>query len=160
MIVFDLDGTLANIEHRRHWVDKSVRGNKTDWHKFFAECVNDTPIEPMCNLFRTLHKVNAKTMEIWSGRSEEVYWDTVAWLNKHLFEGYDGWTIPASTFYVKLQMRPIGDTCPDVMLKERMLDAAIHSGKEIEFVVDDRQGVVNMWRRRGILCLQCAEGDY
>lgn len=48
-------------------------------------------------------------------------------------------------------MRPIGDNTPDDQLKERWLDEHIvGSGKQIDFVFDDRPKVVRMWRRRGI----------
>ena len=36
-IIFDVDGTLMNVEHRRHFVE----GNN-DWASFEAETVNDT----------------------------------------------------------------------------------------------------------------------
>lgn len=159
MIIFDLDGTLANIEHRRHWVDKQQRGKHTNWDKFFAECVNDTPIEPLCKLFKTLHAHHR--LQIWSGRSETVYWDTVHWIGAHLFDGDTRWNDPEEAYhYVRLRMRPAGDTSPDVELKARWLDMALAEGETIDYVIDDRQRVVDMWRRRGLLCLQCAAGDY
>ena len=36
-IIFDVDGTLMNVEHRRHFVE-----NNNDWASFEAETVNDT----------------------------------------------------------------------------------------------------------------------
>ncbi len=49
-----------------------------------------------------------------------------------------------------IKMRPIGDSTPDDVLKERWLDEALAEGKQIDFVVDDRPKVVRMWRRRGV----------
>jgi len=40
------------------------------------------------------------------------------------------------------------------------LHKLIAEGARIEFVVDDRQQVVDMWRRNGITCLQCDVGDF
>ena len=39
-IIFDVDGTIADVEHRRHFVN----GNN-DWQSFRAETVNDTPVQ-------------------------------------------------------------------------------------------------------------------
>lgn len=49
-----------------------------------------------------------------------------------------------------LKMRPIGDSTPDDVLKEKWLDEALKEGKNVEFVFDDRPKVVRMWRRRGV----------
>ena len=45
-VVFDIDGTIADCNHRRHFVSN---GNN-DWDSFKAETVNDTPIEHVCEL--------------------------------------------------------------------------------------------------------------
>ena len=38
-VIFDLDGTLADIRHRRPLVEN---GNN-NWDEFFKQCVNDIP---------------------------------------------------------------------------------------------------------------------
>ena len=59
----------------------------------------------------------------------------------------------------RLKMRPIGDSTPDDVLKERWLDEALAQGKNIDFVFDDRPKVIRMWRRRGIFVFNCAQHD-
>ena len=44
-IIFDVDGTIADVEHRRHFVN----GNN-DWQSFRAETVNDTPVQWVCDI--------------------------------------------------------------------------------------------------------------
>ena len=44
-IIFDIDGTIADVEHRRHFVN----GNN-DWQSFRAETVNDTPVQWVCDI--------------------------------------------------------------------------------------------------------------
>jgi hypothetical protein len=46
------------------------------------------------------------------------------------------------------------------MTEQDILDALKAEGKDILFAVDDRQQVVDMWRRNGITCLQCDEGQF
>lgn len=149
MIIFDLDGTLADIAHRRPLVDKQRRGGP-QWEEFFMACVRDAPIGPTVRLFRALHDAG-KQLQIWSGRSDAVRAQTDAWLERWVYAG----RAP-----VPLRMRPAGDTTPDVELKEGWLHAALAEGDFIDLVIDDRQRVVDMWRRRGIVCLQCAPGNY
>lgn len=57
-------------------------------------------------------------------------------------------------------MRPANDHRPDDIIKQEMLDKLKAEGHDIWFVVDDRQRVVDMWRRNGITVLQCAPGDF
>ena len=102
MIIFDLDGTLADCKHRRHFVDpklngvrwgaieQSYSGNyvderglpskwKPNWTAFFEACDGDSPIEPVINVFDTLN-CKRDDVEIWSGRCESVRDKTEKWL--------------------------------------------------------------------------------
>lgn len=149
-VIFDLDGTLADLTHRLH----HVRNSNNRWDKFFKACVDDKPIESVCALARMLMDMAfdadnpiALKIIVVSGRSDEVRNETEEWLERHNL-----------TFH-ELIMRPAGDYTPDHILKERILDQLLKDGHEILFVVDDRQRVVDMWRRRGITCLQAAAWD-
>jgi hypothetical protein len=139
-VVFDLDGTLALTHHRDHF----IRGRRKDWRSFFAACVNDQPNEPVMEIFRAL-KLQDFRLEIWSGRSDEVYSETLIWLAKH------------DIAPDKLRMRKRGDFTPDQILKESWLK---ESDEKPLAIFDDRDKVVAMWRRHGITCLQVAEGNF
>ena len=45
VVIFDVDGTIADVEHRRHFVN----GNN-DWDSFRKETVNDTPVQWVCDI--------------------------------------------------------------------------------------------------------------
>jgi hypothetical protein len=179
MIIFDLDGTLANCEHRRHFVDPEKNfslyflppGNtknnmpsgwytsnherwKPDWKAFYEACDKDDPIEPVINLFHDLNGME-REVNIWSGRCESTREKTYQWLLDHVEIKYITRFCPEK----HLKMRPIGDYTPDDQLKERWLDEALAEGKKIEFVFDDRKKVVRMWRRRGIFVFNCCQHD-
>ena len=50
IISADLDGTIALIEHHRHWLDAERHPDMTSderWRKFFAKCANDQPNWPV-----------------------------------------------------------------------------------------------------------------
>lgn len=51
-VIFDLDGTIADINHRTHF----VRGGNKDWESFFAGCVADVPNAPVVAAFNVKAK--------------------------------------------------------------------------------------------------------
>ena len=60
--------------------------------------------------------------------------------------------------YHELLLRRDGDYRSDVVVKREML-ADLDKSK-ILFVVEDRSRVVEMWRSEGLVCLQCAPGEF
>jgi FMN phosphatase YigB (HAD superfamily) len=143
-VLFDIDGTLANIEHRRAYLTKSL----PDWKAFNAEMGNDIPNTSVVSLYKALWNANSYELILVTGRNERSRALTEQWLT---------WNeIPFS----RLLMRGDHDFRADHVIKEELLDLLISEGKEIVFTVDDRQQVVDMWRRRGITCLQCDVGDF
>jgi len=50
IIIFDLDGTLALIEHRVH----HITSEKPDWTAFYAACADDLPNSPLITVYRAL----------------------------------------------------------------------------------------------------------
>ena len=145
-VIFDLDGTLADNKHRFHLAEKK------DWRAYFAACPHDTPIHPIIELMHTIHICHDAHVEIWSARSDEVRAETELWLRKHI-----SFWAPGS---IPLRMRKAGDWSPDVILKESWLVSERLAGNEIIMVFDDRDSVVAMWRKNGIICLQVAEGNF
>lgn len=137
--IFDIDGTLADLSHRLHHIQKTPK----DWDGFFAEVANDEPIRHVVQLCRRLGCVVFA-----SGRPERCRSDTEWWLLTHL--SHDG----------PLYMRKDGDRRPDDIVKGDILDQIIADGFEPIMAFDDRDRVVAMWRERGIPCAQVAPGDF
>lgn len=142
--VFDLDGTLADCQHRVPLIDGSDDG----YRAFFAACHADAPIPHVIDIMRDLIAAG-HNVEIWSGRSDECEAMTQAWLAA---QGLDPLLL---TF-----MRRAGDKRPDDVVKRQMLRRAAKLGKRPDVVFDDRDRVVAMWRAAGIPCLQVAPGDF
>lgn len=179
MIIFDLDGTLADCEHRRHFVDPEKSGYSQlynspqcffskkwvkffdedpiarefipDWDAFFEACDQDTPIKPVIEILIDLWLRNGSEIQIWSGRSCKVALKTFSWIRKHIFV--------CGMEICPIKMRDIDDCTPDHTLKEQWLDEELARGTIIEYVFDDRPKVVQMWRRRGIFVFNCAQHD-
>lgn len=51
LYIFDLDGTLANCQHR---VTLLNTDDPNRWRKFYAACDLNTPIHPVINIFDAL----------------------------------------------------------------------------------------------------------
>ena len=146
LYIFDLDGTLALIEHRRHFVSN---GNH-QWTEFYAACVDDEPNHPVLGTMVRLLASGCDCI-IYSGRSDEVYGQTAAWLREHL--GID--------FVPEIQMRPAGDYTPDDVLKKKWLDTMFPEDRaRLVAVFEDRNRMVQMWRDNGVPCFQVAPGDF
>ncbi|MGA5654705.1 HAD family acid phosphatase [Rahnella contaminans] len=143
-IIFDLDGTLANIDKRREYLNN----NPKDWNGFFTGIADDLPNSPVVMLYKLLESQNEYTMIIVSGRPDKYKVESIDWLEKH------------GIHYKFLYMRKSGDRRPDYLIKEEVLDEIILKGFEVFLSVDDRNSVVQMWRKRGITCFQCAYGDF
>ena len=143
--IFDLDGTLANISHRLHFIQQE----KPDWDAFYNACDEDKPIENTIDLLKNLWVENR--IIILSGRSDIVKDKTLNWIYKNI----------GARFYI-LYMRKAGDHRPDIEVKQEWLDEWLkhHTKEEIGGIFEDRKQVVDMWRKNGITCYQVAEGDY
>lgn len=142
-IIFDVDGTLADCEHRRHFVS----GKKKNFDAFYDAMDEDTikeDIRVLCNMYY----MNTWHIIICTGRPESYRAITEDWLKRF------------GVFYHELRMRPDERRHdPDFEIKQDMLNA-IRKEREVRLAIDDRNQVVEMWRRNGITCLQVADGNF
>jgi hypothetical protein len=156
LYIFDLDGTLALIQHRRHFVERE-RGRQ-DWKGFFAACVNDEPNTPVLCIMESLRRF--ADVWIFSGRSDEVRTQTVEWLVKHTSFSSSDFDSAFGDQDV-LTMRSEGDYTADDVLKRQWLDSMLAEDRQrLVAVFDDRARVVAMWRTAGVPCLQVADGEF
>ena len=145
IVIFDLDGTLANIDKRRNLATKN---GKMNWNVFFnPDNIDlDTPNQPVIDMANMLYSQDY-IIYILSGRSDKTEDATIAWLDKH------------NVNYDLLIMRPQNQLYKkDSDLKQGWLDTI---GKDrVSMVFDDRNQVVDMWRQNGLTCFQVADGDF
>lgn len=141
LILCDIDGTAANINHRRHFVENKPKR----WDKFYDAIIDDKPNEWCQEIISSMQQHEVIFV---SGRPETHRKQTEDWLDKY----YGG-------LYSYLYMRPANNTEQDFIIKERIYDNNF-SDKQILFVIDDRKQVVDMWRRKGLTVLQCDEGNF
>jgi phosphoglycolate phosphatase-like HAD superfamily hydrolase len=156
LYIFDLDGTLADAEHRIHLISKG----KKDWRNFFAECVNDKPIIPAVTTMTWLRHAGAEVW-IWTGRSDEIRQETISWLWMHCRLDFSGGALSSFMAPERFMMRRAGDHRPDHELKfEWLADLEPPERSRLTAVFEDRTRVVQMWRKHGVPCYQVAQGDF
>lgn len=188
LVAFDIDGTLADITHRLHFIKDPgclpVHGGihdfeistrcancneapfKADWAAFFAACKGDKPIPEMIKLCNTFLRDDVHDVIFTTGRSEACRAATENWLGQHLqlqlrYPGSEPTGLMDVYRKPLLFMRTEGDHRPDYQVKLEMLTKIeYHFYSRPSIIFDDRQQVVDAWRSVGIRCCQVAKGDF
>jgi hypothetical protein len=133
--IVDIDGTLARRSGRDPY----------DW-KAAGE---DVPSRPVVMAVQALAAhVEVSAIVAITGRQEAARRLTTMWL--------DAQSVP----FDELLMRQDGDTRPDEVVKEEIFHRDISPRFSVVGVMDDRNKIVAMWRRLGLVCFQVAEGDF
>ena len=141
-ILVDLDGTLADITHRRHFVQTHPK----NWKAFSEAMVFDKPNPAVEFVYRAICHYKYETdIIIVSGRSDEYREKTEKWLMYNAFN------------YDSLYMRKEGDYRDDSIVKGEIADE-IEKTHNILFVFDDRPRVVRSWQKRGIWTFDVGQG--
>jgi hypothetical protein len=133
----DVDGTVA------------LRGDRSPYDE--SRVSEDQPNRPVIATVQALILYGLIPLYV-SGRTFACARDTSAWLLDHIGAppGHD----------LRLFMREIGDTRSDDVVKAELYDQRIAPYFTVALVLDDRQRVVDMWRAKGLTCLQVAKGDF
>lgn len=141
IILVDIDGTIADINHRLYHIQNKIR----NYRAFFYDCDKDTPIDNIIHIVKLL-SVNYDIV-FCTGRSEECRDKTKVWLDKYVGIDY------------KLLMRKEGDKRGDVIGKPESVIQAGIKWEDITLVFEDRNTVVSKWRDLGLTCIQVLEGE-
>jgi len=108
-----------------------------------STCEQDGLNQVVANILKTKEYVFLLT-----GREEKYRLQTERFLENHRIK------------YMDLIMRKSGDYRKDAIIKEEIYNQYIKNKYNVEFILDDRNQVVEMWRNLGLTCLQVAEGDF
>jgi predicted kinase len=133
-IICDLDGTLALMNGR----------NPFD----ASRCDEDLLNNPVANVLINYKNLGYKIILL-SGREDKFEAPTLRFLANHKIE------------FDVLLMRKTADSRKDSIIKKEIFDAEIRDKFFVEFVLDDRNQVVDMWRNELKLpCFQVYYGDF
>lgn len=133
-ILVDIDGTLAhNNGHRSFY----------DWAKVY----DDEVVWVIADLVNSLAQ-DGFIIVVMSGRDGSCEAETINWLNDN------------GIIWDRLHMREAGDQRKDSIVKMELFDKHVRDDYNVEFVLDDRNQVVDAWRAIGLTCLQVAPGNF
>lgn len=158
IVIFDLDGTLADNQHRVHYLHEDPK----NWDAFFAAQHLDTVRKDVLTVYQLYYAAReifarssyahaegygAKVI-ILTGRGEEHRKVTEQWLAAH------------GIVYDALAMRPEGDRTDDHILKMQYIRDVEADGWEVIGLFDDRKRICDAAREHGITVFQMAAGEF
>lgn len=146
IVVVDVDGTITNCKDR---VDKYL--SVQDYEGFLQHCGEDKPnkdIIELVELLSTKYKI-----VFFTGREHRVNDITQKWIKDNI-----KLECPNS----KIIYRKDKDLRHDMIVKPENLKAylAKNPDEEVFLILEDRNSVVDIWRKLGYRCLQVAEGNF
>ena len=133
-VIVDIDGTIAKMKDRSPYDYKQVG--------------EDEPQKDVIDLVNLLHN-NGHQIIIVSGRDSSCREETKEWLS-----------ISGIHKYSELFMREEGDRRKDNIVKYEIFNKFIRDKYCVNYVLDDRNQVVEMWRKLGLRTLQVADGNF
>jgi hypothetical protein len=184
-IIVDIDGTLANVEHRRHFLNPDKLSKCCNAERCYEE--NSYNIYGFGSTNRVCTECGEKFIPKkpdWKSFNEAMVDDTPnKWCTEiinnmckyqyDLFflsgreEEYRELTVKQIYKWLcmtpsdfSLFMRPTKDYRSDVEIKREIYEKEIKDKYNVLFCLDDRQSIVDLWRELGLVCLQCDEGNF
>ena len=139
-IICDIDGTLAlNTSGRDIYNTNLVH----------LDSVNE-PVKKIINLFnRAYHGIKGNNVILLSGRNESCYGQTEKWIKDN--------DICCDALIMRKKDDPYRK---DSLVKRDLFEEKIKGKYFVEFVLDDRDQMIHLWRSMGIPCLQVNYGDF
>lgn len=141
--VFDIDGTIANNEHRSHLLPSIDLHLTSSWRDYNKACSGDSPIIPMINMMNTL--AGLSPVYIMTSRSDEVECMTLDWIQDNDIE-YDG-----------IYMRSRFDNRKDYIIKEEWLNDLCGGYKKNVIIFEDNPHVIKHLRSIGYTVMSVCE---
>lgn len=133
-IMVDLDGTLAKMEGRSPY----------EWMRVGEDKPIPAVIDAVVSAYRS-----GKKIIFMSGRDSVCREVTFNWLVEHV-------PVPVKLLFMRVE----NDNRPDNLVKYDLFNAHVRDNYNVQYVLDDRNQVVDMWRAIGLPCFQVAPGEF
>lgn len=150
-IVSDIDNTLANADHRQHFLSDG----KKDWKGFFDAMGEDTP-NNWCVELLTMGEWTKVGMKKQYPNMRPLQIVLVSARPDNYRQLTESWLLHQHVPYDKLIMRSRDDRRRDDIVKEMLYEFEIKTRYDVIFWLDDRKQVIDKLRSHGIVVLDCA----
>ena len=138
-IIFDMDGTLADVSSIRHHLTKYDETKRTvvkHFHRFHAESVSVPPHD---------HVVSAAQMANMLGHAV-----LIVTARKHMWRHHTAWWLAMNNVPSDmLMMRGNDDNRKDYEVKKDMLDT-LRRAYDIIHAWDDNHNIIKLWKENNI----------
>lgn len=136
-VIFDIDGTLADISSIRHLTSPSVTNGLRDFSAFHEAAAAVASIKSVVAAAQYWAALGYKILCV-TARGNEWRDTTEGWLRYHL--------VP----YTAVYMRYEGDYRPDVDVKRHLLTLIKCNGYTVVHAYDDNPAIIQLWQDEGI----------
>jgi phosphoglycolate phosphatase-like HAD superfamily hydrolase len=135
-IIFDMDGTLANVSAIRHYLRPTPTHRGKNFDAFHAASVDCPPNAAVVSHAMVAHLLGHAIIIV---TARKAMWrdHTAWWLAMH--------GVPSDAMF----MRGNKDSRPDYLVKKDILDAMLHTW-DVVHAVDDNPSVIALWQEHGI----------
>lgn len=127
IVICDIDGTIANNDHRQHFLE-----GKKDWEGFFSELHKDEPIREIIFKVKDLEAQGNKIFFL-TGRPEKYRDATIKWLNIYF------------SFEFSLLMRRNNDRKNKIEVKKELFKKNFSPSK-IKLILENDEELIKLWR--------------
>lgn len=142
--IFDLDGTLCNVQHR-------INHYGVDYDKFNSLCHLDPPNEDVVELCKQLLNIGYKIIFL-TGRDEKYRKQTFDWIWEHILSNSNHLLSENKNDDMLLAMRVSDNIMSDSDFKLFEYETRIQEKYHILGVFEDRPTVIKMWRGLNLTC--------
>lgn len=141
-IVVDVDGVIADGEHRQHF----LAGSRKRWGDFFAASPDDAPLLPAITLLDLIDE--ATTIVLLTARPETIHDETIAWLDD------------CDVRWDLLIMRSNRDHGHSPAIKRLAVEELRAAGFDLVLALDDDERNISMFEDEDIPALYIHSGYY
>ena len=143
-VVFDIDGVLANADHRQEILFSG--GRRKNWKAFFAAAGEDAVIAEVARATELMDR--DLCIVLLTARPTTIQRTTITWLLQHDLR----WDL--------LVMRPEGDFRSSPEAKRFAVHELRAAGFDLRLAFDDDRRNVDMFHDEGIPCIYIHSGYY
>lgn len=143
MIIFDIDGVLADTKQREKTL-KDKKNSEIKWKSFFEDAIYDLPLPSGILVAKAIINYLPQTEILFlTARDETIRATTLQWLSEQL---------QINKNRIDLTMRAKNNYVESVEFKEEV--GREIGFKNIDLVFEDNPAIVEMWRKHNVACYQ------
>ena len=143
MIIFDIDGVLADTQQREK-ILKGKKNSEINWKSFFEDAIYDLPLPSGILVAKAIINYLPQTEILFlTARDETIRATTLQWLSEQL---------QINKNRIDLTMRAKNNYVESIEFKEEV--GREIGFKNIDLVFEDNPAIVEMWRKHKVACYQ------